>query len=150
MPFFHSKSPADTRKLGKNFAKSLLGGEVLALYGGLGAGKTEFIKGLAVGLGIKKLINSPTFVILKSYRAPVGKKIRSLLHFDLYRVNDFFGADASEWIESMNCSDCITAIEWPEKFGPRLPRRAFKITLAYGKKKNQRTIQITKPKWRVR
>src|SRR5579862_9128827 len=57
-----------TQQLGFDFAKNLKGGEVLALYGDLGSGKTTFIQGLAVGLGIKRPIISPTFIIMRTYK----------------------------------------------------------------------------------
>ncbi|MEK7127268.1 MAG: tRNA (adenosine(37)-N6)-threonylcarbamoyltransferase complex ATPase subunit type 1 TsaE, partial [Patescibacteria group bacterium] len=63
-----SKSPAQTRKLGFELGKKLINGGVVCLYGGLGAGKTTFIQGLARGLGIKQRVNSPTFIVARRYK----------------------------------------------------------------------------------
>ena len=66
---FISKSAAQTKLLGIKLAKQLNGNEVIALVGNLGSGKTTFVKGLAKGLGVKDVITSPTFVLMKNYKA---------------------------------------------------------------------------------
>lgn len=68
-----TKSANETIALGKKFAKTLKGGEVVLLIGGLGSGKTTFVKGIAQGLGIKKNITSPTFVLMKVYLVKNGR-----------------------------------------------------------------------------
>lgn len=64
---FITSSYEETQKLGKEFTKKLQGGDIIALYGELGSGKTTFVQGLAKGLGIKRRIISPTFIIIRSY-----------------------------------------------------------------------------------
>ena len=78
-----SHSADETFALGKRFAASLKNGDIVALHGGLGAGKTVFVKGIAAGLCVGDTVTSPTFAILKEYDAPVP-----LSHFDLYRIED--------------------------------------------------------------
>lgn len=78
-----SNSAEETFELGMQTAQSLNSGDVVALYGGLGAGKTVFAKGIAKGLGINDEVVSPTFTILREYK---GKQ--TLNHFDLYRIED--------------------------------------------------------------
>src|SRR5579872_713727 len=88
----------ETQKLGKEFASTLKGGEVLALYGDLGSGKTTFIQGLAAGLGIERPIISPTFIIMRTYQIDTrdwglgtrdqGLEVRNLYHLDLYRIEN--------------------------------------------------------------
>ena len=76
-----TKKEEETRKFGLKLAKKIKAGDILALIGNLGAGKTTFIQGLAKGLGIKNKITSPTFVQLKIY--PASKRgIKNLYHFD--------------------------------------------------------------------
>ena len=70
----------------KDFAGKLKGGEIIGLIGELGAGKTVFAKGLAAGLGIKEIITSPTFVLMKIYPVTNKKNIKQLVHVDAYRV----------------------------------------------------------------
>ena len=77
---------AQTKKLANDIAKKLKGGEVLALSGDLGAGKTTFTQYLAKALGVKGNVNSPTFVLMKIYETK-KKPIRHLVHLDVYRLN---------------------------------------------------------------
>lgn len=80
---FVTNSSKETFELGKKTGQSLKNGDTVALYGGLGSGKTVFAKGIAKGLGIKDEVVSPTFTLLKKYE---GKQ--ALYHFDLYRIDD--------------------------------------------------------------
>lgn len=80
---FVSNSAKETFELGKKTGQSLKSGDIVAMYGGLGSGKTVFAKGIAKGLGIKDEVVSPTFTLLKKYE---GKQ--TLYHFDLYRIDD--------------------------------------------------------------
>jgi tRNA threonylcarbamoyladenosine biosynthesis protein TsaE len=84
MKKFISKCEEDTLKIGKDFASNLLGGEIITLEGDLGAGKTVFTKGVALGLKIEDIVTSPTFTIMNMY---LGEKL-NLYHFDMYRLND--------------------------------------------------------------
>lgn len=104
---FITNSDAQTQKIGKELAKSLKSKSLLLLTGDLGSGKTTFVKGLAKGLGIKKRINSPTFVLVKNY----GKILN---HIDLYRL-DNEEQIKSLGIESLIKDSQITVIEWAEK-----------------------------------
>ena len=88
---FISNSVDETIKIGTKLAKKLKKGDVVALVGDLGSGKTVFTKGIAKGLGVKspRYVNSPTFVIIKEYKGKFP-----LYHFDLYRLDPFGGAQA--------------------------------------------------------
>ena len=89
------KSEKETKSFAKNFAKKLKGSEVIALIGDLGAGKTVFTKGLAEGFGIKDIVSSPTFVLMKCYLAlgnGVSKwkprfQVKKMCHIDAYRLD---------------------------------------------------------------
>ena len=132
-------SAKQTMALGFRLAKQLKSGEVLALIGDLGSGKTTFIKGLAKGLGIKQRLTSPTFVLIKIY--PVKHKtIKLFIHVDCYRVAGIelskIGLD-----EYLGRPDCVVAIEWAEKIN-KLPRHTHKILLAYDRRAGGRKIKF--------
>ena len=77
-------SPAETEALGEKLAAKLKGGEVLALFGGMGMGKTAFTRGLARGLGVEDGVSSPTFALVHEYHGRL-----SIYHFDMFRVTDW-------------------------------------------------------------
>lgn len=117
-----TNSPRQTEKVAKDFAKSLKPGAIVALYGNLGAGKTVFFKGLAVGFGITRRVTSPTFVFLKTYN--IGKY--SINHIDLYRsvnVTDLSEIGLEEIFESKD----ITVIEWADRLEGNLPKKRIDI-----------------------
>ena len=131
-----TRSDEETKKLAHDFARlNLVEGStltrVIALYGELGAGKTTFVQGLAVSLGIKQRIISPTFIIVKLYdlsfaRGPLAR-LTGFYHIDLYRVENekqLEGLGVEEILEDKNA---IVAIEWAEKLGKLLPKRRFDI-----------------------
>ncbi|GAH09692.1 unnamed protein product, partial [marine sediment metagenome] len=93
-----TKSKEETKELAAKLAKKLHGGQILALVGDLGGGKTTFVQGLAKTLGVRQKITSPTFVLLKDYKT---KKNFDLVHVDLYRL------DKVEEIESVGVSDYL-------------------------------------------
>lgn len=111
---YQSGSEAETKKIAKDFAKLLKGGDVVALFGDLGSGKTVFVKGLARGLGIKTTITSPTFVLIKSYPIYRAQKSLNFYHLDLYRVS---GAKDIEslGLEELFSKDAIVVIEWADR-----------------------------------
>lgn len=137
-----SSSAAQTKKLGQKLAKQLRGGEVLALSGDLGSGKTTFIKGLAKGLGVKQTITSPTFVLFKVY--PVKHRdIRHFVHVDCYRVR---GAELNHigLADYLGEPHTVVAIEWAEKLKQRKPT-TMRLIFTLGKRSNERRITIKKP-----
>ncbi|MFA6215722.1 MAG: tRNA (adenosine(37)-N6)-threonylcarbamoyltransferase complex ATPase subunit type 1 TsaE [Patescibacteria group bacterium] len=140
-----TKSEKQTFELGKKLAKKLRGGEVLALSGELGAGKTILVKGIAAGLGIKKIITSPTFVLMKVYqlRARTLKlKANKLVHIDCYRLTNAQAIIDIGAKEYFNRPDAITVIEWPEKIKEVLPRQKMNIKLSLRHNFNQREITL--------
>lgn len=119
-------APEKTLLLGKWLAPHLPSSAILALSGDLGAGKTTFVQGLALGLEIEEPIPSPTFTYLNLYQG-----IRSLFHFDLYRMKtsaDFLGLGFEEYFER----EGICAIEWPERIWELLPPHTLSIDFAHG------------------
>ncbi len=134
-----TKNEEETFRLGKKMGRQCLGGEIFALYGNLGAGKTKFLQGLADGLGIKDKVNSPTFNILKIYNSSGKAKI--FCHVDAYRLNsgqDLVSLGIEEFFSSPKT---VTAIEWSEKVKDIIPVRAKNIYLKVVSE-NEREIQL--------
>lgn len=120
-------SPAQTDALGRALGRILKGGDVLALVGELGSGKTSLIRGIAAGLGIaRKAVSSPTFVLAHEYRGRLP-----LFHLDLYRLRE--EAEAEErGLFSYFSVDGVTAVEWADRFPALLPPDHLRIHLEYG------------------
>ena len=134
-------SEKQTFNLGKKLAKTLKGGEVLALTGELGAGKTVLIKGIATGLGIKKVVTSPTFVLMKVY--PLKAKnykltADKLIHIDCYRTTNQQQITDIGATEYFGRADSIVVIEWAEKIKPILPKRRIDVKFEYAGKEKRR------------
>ena len=119
---FTTNSANETKRLGKTLASDLVGGEVFALSGELGSGKTTFVQGFAEGLGLKGRIISPTFILMRKYE--VGDK--NFYHTDLYRLegnieNEVINLGLGElWERPEN----IVVIEWAEKVEKMIPKAA--------------------------
>ena len=145
-------SPEETKELAKQIAAGLKGGEILGLVGELGSGKTVFVQGLAEALGIKEIVNSPTFVLMKIYKIPFdfaqGRQdtrytIRELIHIDAYRLESFDQLKEIGAEEYFNRKDCLVVIEWAEKV-PALRNypNYQEINFKEGKQMNERMIEI--------
>ena len=118
---YKTNSAEETIELGKKIGNLLNPSDVLLLTGDLSAGKTTLTKGIGISLGVKKIINSPTFTIVKEYKGKCP-----LYHLDLYRLdglnNDF---DLEDFIEG----DGICVIEWPYQVEEILPKEYLEINL---------------------
>ena len=110
-----SHSPDETAEIGRRLAVQLKPGDVLALAGDLGAGKTQFVKGLAEGLGVTAEATSPTFTLVHEYPGPVP-----LYHIDLYRL-ETAGEALGIGIDDYLNGDGIAAVEWADKFPELMP-----------------------------
>lgn len=115
-------SEADTIALGKALGPVLRDGDVLALRGDLGAGKTHFVQGIAQGMGIDDVVVSPTFTILNYYENTIP-----LQHFDFYRLEEEYELDDLGFDDYLESG--VTVIEWSEKFPDRLPDDAAVVTI---------------------
>jgi tRNA threonylcarbamoyladenosine biosynthesis protein TsaE len=105
---FVTKSEAETENLGERFSSKLLPGDVVALYGGLGAGKTAFVRGIARGLGLAARVSSPTFTIVNEYLGKVP-----LFHFDMYRLKGTDELFEIGWEDYLDRGG-ICVVEWSE------------------------------------
>ena len=124
-----SHSDQQTEEIGQKFAKKLVGGEVLALSGNLGAGKSCFSRGLAHGLGVKGVVNSPTFNILKVYNIKAGA-VRRFVHIDAYRLQseaDMVNIGFYEYLDK----ETVIALEWPENIPGLLPANVRNISIRH-------------------
>lgn len=115
--------------LAKNTAKNLRGGEIFALIGTLGAGKTTFVKYLGKELKLKHKVTSPTFALMHNFEAKVGTKKKTVLiwHLDLYRTKNFKEVKALGITETWGHPETITIIEWADKIKKYLPAKTQTI-----------------------
>ncbi|MBW7886988.1 MAG: tRNA (adenosine(37)-N6)-threonylcarbamoyltransferase complex ATPase subunit type 1 TsaE [Bacteroidetes bacterium] len=130
-------SEEETIQEGKNFASQLRQGDVVALFGDLGSGKTRFAKGISLGLGITEIVASPTFTIISEH---AGGKF-PLYHFDCYRLRSLNELDEIGFDEYL-FGDGICVIEWAENILQRLPKKRCNVFLSHGGTENERTIII--------
>ena len=125
-----TNSEQETFNLAVKYASELQGGEVVALQGDLGAGKTVFVKGLAQKLGIKGNISSPTFVLMKVYRTD-HSSIKYFCHVDAYRIRSEEDLLAIGLQDYLNREDTVVVLEWAEKVGEILPKNRKKIEIKH-------------------
>ena len=130
-----TRSEAETELEGEKLGKIATPGSIIALCGGLGAGKTTFAKGLAIGLGINANVTSPTFTIVNEY---YGKK--RMIHFELYRIETEDELYEIGWDE-YSASDGVCVVEWSEKILHLLPKDTIIVKLEIVDN-NQRRIII--------
>ena len=118
-----TNSENETVAAGENLGRTLEPGAVVALHGELGAGKTAFTRGLAIGLGITTSVSSPTFTIVNEYPGSIP-----LFHFDMYRLdseNELFDIGWDDYIERGG----VCAVEWSEKVPAAFPQDAVIVKL---------------------
>jgi tRNA threonylcarbamoyladenosine biosynthesis protein TsaE len=130
----HSHSEQDTAAIGREIGSTLAAGDVVLLYGDLGAGKTALVRGLAEGLGVPAdEVSSPTFTLVQEYR---GGRL-PLFHVDLYRLNDPREIDDLGLDEI--AEEGVLAIEWAEKH-PRPPRESVRVRIEHTGETERRIV----------
>lgn len=132
------KNESETEAFGIELAKTLNAGDIVALIGDLGTGKTALTRYIAKGLGINERINSPTFTIVKEYaegRLP-------LYHFDVYRVSD---ADElfNIGIDDYFFGEGVCVVEWADLISDILPENTKYINIEYGESEGERIYKCT-------
>jgi tRNA threonylcarbamoyladenosine biosynthesis protein TsaE len=138
----HLATPAETAALAALLAAVLRPGDVVALHGDLGAGKSTFARGLLKALGWAGEVPSPTFTLVQPYDdLPVP-----VWHVDLYRLDDPSEADALGLFET----DAALLIEWPERLGHRLPPESLRLTFSGSGDAPRRLTWDTPPAWEGR
>jgi len=135
---FQTKSTFETIRVGKDIGRRLLPGDVVALVGELGAGKTQFIKGLAAGVGVgnSTYVSSPSFTLIHEYPGETP-----FYHIDLFRLGREKEAEELG-LEVYFQGSGVTAIEWADKIPSLLPKEILFVSMAYIDK-NIRALEIT-------
>jgi tRNA threonylcarbamoyladenosine biosynthesis protein TsaE len=139
------KTEKDTQAFAKNLAKSLKGGEIIALEGDLGAGKTTMTQYIAKAFGVKENVTSPTFVLMKVYKVKSRKsKVGELVHVDCYRLDDpqelfYLGIE-----EYMNHKESVVVIEWADKIKDYLKEFKKVIWIKIKLDKDLRKINVSR------
>ncbi len=136
-----TRSVDETVAAGRTFAASLQPGDVVALVGDLGAGKTHFVTGVCAGLGAEGHIASPTFTLIHEYHAPACM----VIHADMYRigsVKEAFDLGLAEYFQP----PYVTLIEWADRILDLLPQEHYLVELRHGTDHGERQITVTGPR----
>lgn len=136
MLIFESRSALETRRIGRGIGKRLKAGDVVAIRGPLGAGKTTLVKGVAEGLGFDgERVSSPTFTLIHEY---TGRK--KIYHIDWYRLRSVKGADALAASECFS-AQAVSLVEWAERGRNLLPKERLDVTLSH-RGQDRRSLRI--------
>jgi tRNA threonylcarbamoyladenosine biosynthesis protein TsaE len=127
-----SHSPQQTRNVGFHLGQVLQPGDVVLLFGQIGAGKTALTQGLAHGLGVDSYVQSPTFTLVVEHRGTTGAGLPvNLYHLDLYRIDESSEIESFGHEEYLDDAEGIVVIEWPERLGAQVPDHHLLITIEY-------------------
>lgn len=118
-----TQTEEETKKIATRLANLLRPGDVITLEGDLGAGKTTFTKGIAIGLGVKRIVNSPTYTIVKEYDGELP-----LYHMDVYRLED---SDEDIGLSEYFEGDGISVVEWAQFIEEYLPKERLDVKINY-------------------
>lgn len=132
---YKSYSYEDTLKIGEEIAQSLNGTEVIALFGGLGMGKTAFTTGVAKGLGCTDCVSSPTFALVNEYHGRCN-----IYHFDMYRISSWDDLYSIGFFDYLDTG--VLVIEWSENIENALPDEYIRITIEKGDDENERILTV--------
>ena len=134
---YFSGSYHETEQFAREFGKKLTGTEVIAMFGGLGMGKTAFIRGLAAGLEIPpEQISSPTFAIVHEHMGRCR-----LYHYDMYRVETWEDLDSTGFFEAVD--NGVLAVEWSENIENALPFPRYEVEISKDGDENSRKITLS-------
>lgn len=134
---FHSENENQTADIAAAIARTLKPGAVVAFTGGLGAGKTAFVRGALAALGNTSHVSSPTFALVHDYGGTPN-----IFHFDMYRVTDWDSLYSTGYFDYLD-GENILFIEWSENITSALPDGTIFIDIAHGEKENERIITVT-------
>jgi tRNA threonylcarbamoyladenosine biosynthesis protein TsaE len=138
-----SHSPEETISIGKEYASSLRANNIVGLFGNLGSGKTQFVKGVCKYFKVNEVVNSPTFIIVNEYKGidDYSKVSININHFDLYRLKNV-NQLIEIGIESYANENSICLIEWAELADVYFKGNLKRVNFDYGKSENERTIKF--------
>jgi tRNA threonylcarbamoyladenosine biosynthesis protein TsaE len=128
---FITNSEKQTAKLGYRFAERLKPGDIVALYGNLGSGKTEFIKGVCQYFEVEEMVTSPTFTIINQYTGMKGEEEIPIYHVDLYRIKDRKDLEEIGFRDCILSNNAIKLVEWAEKANGDFPDSSYLISIDY-------------------
>ena len=131
---YRSSSPAETEALGERLAKTVKGGTVVALYGGMGMGKTVFVRGMANVLSPHAEVQSPTFALVNEYPGNPP-----LVHFDMYRVSSWDDLYVSGFWDYLDAG-AVVVTEWSENIESALPDNTVRVHFTRNGE-NERTLE---------
>ena len=134
---FISNSENDTKNIAETIAEKLKPNDFIALFGGMGMGKTTFTRHLAKALGYAGEVSSPTFAIINEYN---GGKL-PIYHFDMYRIETFDDLYSTNYFEYCEMGG-ICICEWSENIENVLPDDYIKITISKGENENSRIFEV--------
>ncbi len=142
---YNSNSESETIEIGRDFAEVLRIGDTIGFEGDLGAGKTEFVKGVCKHLKVKDIITSPTFSIINNYLGDFNGDKIDVSHVDLYRIEKPDELDEIGFDELVYNKNSIKMIEWFENAGNRMPDLDYRVHIMLSDDHmDKRTIVITK------
>ncbi len=121
---WETHSVAETEAVGAALAKELCGGQVVALFGGMGMGKTAFVRGVAKGMHLSAEVSSPTFAIVHDYGGTPP-----LVHFDMYRISGWEDLYTTGYYEYLDMG-AILIVEWSENIEAALPPSAIRLRIS--------------------
>jgi tRNA threonylcarbamoyladenosine biosynthesis protein TsaE len=121
---YQTRNPEETIELGTELASRLKSGSTVLLFGDLGTGKTHFVKGIAKGLGIEKIVKSPTFAYVNKYELPAGPHF---YHYDLYRLETGQDLESIGLNETMHDGHSINVVEWADRMGGYAPKDHIRV-----------------------
>lgn len=137
MKRFVSHSEKETGEIAREIASALTGGTAVAFSGGLGAGKTAFVRGALSAFGNTSFVSSPTFALVHDYGG-----CPHVYHFDMYRVNDLDDLYSTGYFDYLT-DDSVLFIEWSENITDALPENTVYVDIARGEKENDRIITVS-------
>ncbi len=122
---FISHSLVETHALAQKIAQKISAGDTIALFGGMGMGKTQFVRGFAKALGFEGEVSSPTFAIVHEY---IGGSL-NVYHFDMYRVSSWDDLDSTSFYDYLEAGGVVVT-EWSENIEGALPENAIRIEIS--------------------
>lgn len=132
---YKSHSYEETLKIGQEIAENLKGTEVIALFGGLGMGKTALTTGIAKGLDCDDCVSSPTFALVNEYHGKCN-----IYHFDMYRISGWDDLYSIGFFDYLDTG--VLVIEWSENIENALPDKYIRITIQKGNDENERILTV--------
>ena len=140
-----TRNASETLLFGRELAAALAPGDLVALEGDLGTGKTCLVQGICAGLGVEEVVNSPTFVLLNVYDGSEEHGGLRIYHFDLYRletVDELADIGAGQFFHE---ADAVTLVEWADRLPELLPAKRWQVRLEYGETEHERRIRWRRP-----